>query len=133
MKPFEERPKAAFRSILSEPLTKRLAQALCEYGEIKSLTDNGQKVMNQFSAKDMEQLAELLESWELLPSGTEGYKKAEVTLGGVATDHISSKTFESQKQSGLYFVGEVLDVTGHLGGFNFQWAWASGYCAGLYV
>ena len=130
---FEERPKAAFRSILSEPLTKRLAQALCEYGEIKSLTDNGQKVMNQFSAKDIEQLAELLENWELMPSGTEGYKKAEVTLGGVATDHISSKTFESQKQSGLYFVGEVLDVTGHLGGFNFQWAWASGYCAGLYV
>ena len=130
---FEERPKAAFRSILSEPLTKRLAQALCEFGEIKSLTDNGHKVMNQFSAKDMQQLAELLEVWELIPSGTEGYKKAEVTLGGVATDHISSKTFESQKQSGLYFVGEVLDVTGHLGGFNFQWAWASGYCAGLYV
>ena len=130
---FEERPKAAFRSILSEPLTKRLAQALCEFGEIKALTDNGQKVMNQFSAKDMEQLAELLENWILQPSGTEGYKKAEVTIGGVATDHISSKTFESQKQSGLYFVGEVLDVTGHLGGFNFQWAWASGYCAGLYV
>ena len=130
---FEERPKAAFRSILSEPLTKRLAQALCEFGEIKALTDNGQKVMNQFSAKDMEQLAALLENWVLQPSGTEGYKKAEVTIGGVATDHISSKTFESQKQSGLYFVGEVLDVTGHLGGFNFQWAWASGYCAGLYV
>lgn len=130
---FEQRPKAAFRSMLSELLTKRLARALCEYGEIKSLTDNGQKVMNQFSAKDMEQLAVLLENWELLPSGTEGYKKAEVTLGGVATDHISSKTFESQKQSGLYFVGEVLDVTGHLGGFNFQWAWASGYCAGLYA
>ena len=129
----EERPKAAFRSILSEPLTKRLAQTLCEFGEIKSLTDNGNKVMNQFSAKDMGQLAELLENWELLPCGTEGYKKAEVTLGGVATDHISSKTFESQKQSGLFFVGEVLDVTGHLGGFNFQWAWASGYCAGLYV
>ena len=68
--------------------------------------------------------------WELKPSGTEGYRTAEVTLGGVDTGEISSKTMESQRQAGLYFVGEVLDVTGHLGGFNFQWAWASGYAAG---
>ncbi len=129
----EQRPKAEFKNILSEPLTKRLAQALCEFGELKSITDSGHKAMNHFDPKELQQIAEQLEAWELKPGGTEGYKKAEVTLGGVATDHISSKTFESQNQSGLYFIGEVLDVTGHLGGFNFQWAWASGYCAGLYV
>ena len=129
----EQRPKAEFKNILSEPLTKRLAQALCEYGELKSLTDNGHKAMNQLNPVELQNIAEQLKAWELKPSGTEGYKKAEVTLGGVATDHISSKTFESQNQSGLYFIGEVLDVTGHLGGFNFQWAWASGYCAGLYI
>ena len=129
----QQRPKALFKTILSEVLTKRLAQALCEYGELQSLTDAGHKCMGRFSGEGLQQLAEQLTAWEVGPSGTEGYKKAEVTLGGVATDHISSKTFESQCQRGLYFVGEVLDVTGHLGGFNFQWAWASGYCAGLYV
>ena len=129
----KQRPKAEFKNILSEPLTKRLAQALCEFGELKTLTESGHKAMNQFNLKELKLIAEQLENWVLKPSGTEGYKKAEVTLGGVATDHISSKTLESQKQSGLYFVGEVLDVTGHLGGYNFQWAWASGYCAGMYV
>ncbi len=127
------RPKAEFKNILSECLTKRLSQALCEFAGLKQLTDNGRKAMNAFNPRELQQIAGQLENWELKPSGTEGYKKAEVTLGGVATDHISSKTFESQNQPGLYFVGEVLDVTGHLGGYNFQWAWASGYCAGLYV
>ena len=89
--------------------------------------------MNHYSNAELEQLAEALEQWELAPNGTEGYKKAEVTLGGVATDKVSSKTFESRLQPGLFFIGEVLDVTGHLGGFNFQWAWASGHCAGQYV
>ncbi len=129
----KERPKAEFRTILSESLTKRLAQALCESETLNRLTGSGHKPMNQFNDNELEQLAYTLETWVLKPSGTEGYKKAEVTLGGVATDHISSKTFESQHQKGLFFIGEVLDVTGHLGGFNFQWAWASGYCAGLYV
>jgi len=68
-----------------------------------------------------------------LPSGTEGYRTAEVTLGGVDTNEISSKTMESQQQPGLFFIGEVVDVTGQLGGFNFQWAWASGYAAGCYA
>ena len=68
-----------------------------------------------------------------MPAGTEGYRTAEVTLGGVNTDEVSSKTLESLKVPGLYFIGEVLDVTGHLGGFNFQWAWASGYAAAQYV
>ncbi|WP_208531852.1 NAD(P)/FAD-dependent oxidoreductase, partial [Pseudomonas aeruginosa] len=67
------------------------------------------------------------------PSVPEGYRTAEVTLGGVSTDEVSSKTMESQRSPGLYFVGEVLDVSGHLGGFNFQWAWASGYAAGQYA
>ncbi|WP_422466883.1 NAD(P)/FAD-dependent oxidoreductase [Endozoicomonas sp. ALC013] len=129
----EAKPRAEIRSVLSDKLTKRLTTALCTYGELQKLTDSGRKPMNQFSATELLRLAENLESWVFMPAGTEGYKKAEVTLGGVATNNISSKTFESQNQPGLYFVGEVLDVTGHLGGFNFQWAWASGYCAGLYV
>lgn len=72
-------------------------------------------------------------SWEIVPAGTEGYDKAEVTVGGVDTNELYAKTMESRKVPGLYFVGEVVDVTGHLGGFNFQWAWASGYCAGQAV
>ena len=90
------------------------------------------KPINELSATEQQRLADHLASWMVMPVGTEGYKKAEVTLGGVATDRISSKTFESQHQCGLYFIGEVLDVTGHLGGFNFHWAWASGHCAGLH-
>ena len=128
-----KRPKAAFQSVLAELLTRRLAHLLCSYNELKQLTSCGNKPMNQLSTSELTQIAEVLESWLLEPSGTEGYRKAEVTLGGVATDDISSKTFESKLQPGLFFIGEVLDVTGHLGGFNFQWAWASGYCAGLHV
>jgi predicted Rossmann fold flavoprotein len=74
-----------------------------------------------------------IESWTVIPSGTEGYAKAEVTLGGVDTRELSSKTMEARSVPGLYFIGEVVDVTGHLGGFNFQWAWASGFAAGQYV
>ena len=72
-----------------------------------------------------------LHAWRITPAGTEGYEKAEVTAGGVDTNELSSKTMESRKVRGLYFIGEVVDVTGHLGGFNFQWAWASGQAAGL--
>ena len=71
-----------------------------------------------------------LHAWKILPSGTEGYLKAEVTVGGVATDELHPKTLESRKVPGLFFIGEVVDVTGWLGGYNFQWAWASGFCAG---
>ncbi|WP_211830325.1 NAD(P)/FAD-dependent oxidoreductase [Kistimonas asteriae] len=129
----QERPKAETRTVLSEYLTRRLALILCENGNLRRLTDKGHKPMNQYSDEELKALAASLENWSLTPSGTEGYKKAEVTLGGVATDDVSSKTLESQRQPGLFFVGEVLDVTGHLGGFNFQWAWASGHCAGQYV
>lgn len=129
----ERRPKAETHTILSEHMTKRLAQVLCQHGKLRLVTEGGHKTINRYSNVELEQLAEQLEEWELAPNGTEGYKKAEVTLGGVSTDKVSSKTFESRLQSGLFFIGEVLDVTGHLGGFNFQWAWASGYCAGQYA
>ena len=75
----------------------------------------------------------LMDEWRLTPSGTEGYAKAEVTLGGVDTVELSSKTMEARRAPGLYFIGEVVDVTGQLGGFNFQWAWASGFVAGQYA
>jgi len=81
----------------------------------------------------LEHIATRLHAFEVKPSGTEGYRTAEVTLGGVDTTEVSSKTMESKKQKGLYFVGEILDVTGHLGGFNFQWAWSSAHAASEYV
>ncbi|MRI31373.1 aminoacetone oxidase family FAD-binding enzyme [Endozoicomonas sp. OPT23] len=129
----QQRPKAQISNVISEHLTKRLAQTLCDYGKLRLLTDNGRKPVAQFTLAELDALADELTNWGLEPTGTEGYKKAEVTLGGVATEKVSSKTLESQLQPGLFFVGEVLDVTGHLGGFNFQWAWASGHCAGQYV
>ncbi|MEI7999513.1 MAG: NAD(P)/FAD-dependent oxidoreductase, partial [Candidatus Omnitrophota bacterium] len=72
-------------------------------------------------------------NWEIIPEGTEGFAKAEVTVGGIDTNELSSKTMEAKQVQGLYFIGEVVDVTGHLGGFNFQWAWSSGFAAGQYV
>jgi len=89
-----------------------------------------QRPLQTYKHSELEHVANLFQNWQFIPSGTEGYKKAEVTLGGVDTDEISSKTFEAKNVKGLYFIGEVLDVTGHLGGFNFQWAWASGWCCG---
>ncbi|KAF1066633.1 MAG: hypothetical protein GAK45_01870 [Pseudomonas citronellolis] len=91
------------------------------------------KPMKQYTPAELAAVAERLSNWQLVPAGTEGYRTAEVTLGGVDTREVSSKTLESLKSPGLYFVGEVLDVTGHLGGFNFQWAWASGYAAAQFV
>jgi predicted Rossmann fold flavoprotein len=82
---------------------------------------------------DLDHMEQQLHHWQVLPSGTEGYEKAEVTAGGVDTDELSAKTMETRKVPGLFFIGEVVDVTGQLGGFNFQWAWASGYCAGQAV
>jgi predicted Rossmann fold flavoprotein len=78
----------------------------------------------------LDELEQTMHHWKITPAGTEGYDKAEVTAGGVDTDQLSAKTMETKKVPGLYFIGEVVDVTGHLGGFNFQWAWASGFCAG---
>ncbi len=89
--------------------------------------------MAEIADARLEEIAGVLQAWSLKPSGTEGYRTAEVTLGGVDTDELSSKTMESKRQPGLYFIGEVMDVTGWLGGFNFQWAWSSGVAAGQFV
>ena len=89
--------------------------------------------VKRFGAPRLREIAQRLHDWRIRPSGTVGYKKAEVTLGGVDTRELSSKTLEARNQPGLYFIGEVVDVTGHLGGYNFQWAWASGFAAGQVV
>ena len=89
--------------------------------------------MHRFSSKDLRRITDLLTDWQVRPDGTEGFAKAEVTLGGVDTNELSSKTMEARRVPGLYFIGEVVDVTGWLGGYNFQWAWASGFAAGQYV
>jgi predicted flavoprotein YhiN len=88
-----------------------------------------QRPVNESGDKSLQQLAQRLSAWELVPTGTEGYRKAEVTAGGVDTRNLSSQTLESS-QPGLYFIGEAVDVTGWLGGYNFQWAWASGFACG---
>ena len=85
------------------------------------------------SKKLISLIGEFINSWTIKPTGTEGYRTAEVTLGGVDTNDLSSKTMMSKNNESLYFIGEVVDVTGHLGGYNFQWAWSSGYVAGQYV
>jgi hypothetical protein len=125
-----EHPQAEFKTILSYKLPKRLATKLCELVIDPSFE---KKPMQQLSNAELEKIVTQLCNWKVLPSGTEGMRTAEVALGGVDTDELSSKTLESKKVSGLYFIGEAVDVTGHLGGFNFQWAWASGWCAGQYV
>ena len=122
-----ERPAAELRTVLGELLPKRFAQRLCEVwlAQLKP-----QRPMKQFNLPELKQLAAQLQGWPLIASGTEGYRTAEVTLGGVDTDELSSSTMQSKKVVGLYFIGEVVDVSGWLGGYNFQWAWASGYAAG---
>ncbi len=122
----QERPNTELKTLLGELFTRKMAGLLAEHWFVS-------KPLKQYSANELTMIAERLASWRLVPAGTEGYRTAEVTLGGVDTREVSSKTMESQKSPGLYFVGEVLDVTGHLGGFNFQWAWASGYAAAQYV
>ena len=89
--------------------------------------------MNQYSARDLAEVARRLHDRPIVPSGTEGFAKAEVTAGGIDTAELSSKTMEAKRAPGLYCIGEAVDVTGHLGGFNFQWAWASAYAAGSAV
>ncbi|MEO6562895.1 MAG: NAD(P)/FAD-dependent oxidoreductase, partial [Nitrosospira sp.] len=116
-------------NLLAQYLPRRFAQAWCE----AVVQSQPARPINQYSETELKEIAVQLRNWEVTPSGTAGYKKAEVTLGGVDTRELSSKTMEAKKIPGLYFVGEVVDVTGHLGGFNFQWAWASGYAAGQFV
>ncbi|MEX1665226.1 NAD(P)/FAD-dependent oxidoreductase [Zhongshania sp. R06B22] len=121
--------KSLLRSVLSHKLAKGLV------AELQWLWwhEQADKPMGEFSDKQLIGIGEKLNNWQLKPSGTEGYRTAEVTRGGVDTAGISSKTMEAKDQAGLYFIGEVVDVTGWLGGFNFQWAWSSGYSAGLVV
>lgn len=118
--------KMQLNNILTEWLPKRLIAVLVKPALLAlSIQD--------ISDKQIQEIAKAIEQWSIKPNGTEGYRTAEVTLGGVDCSAISSKTMESKQISGLYFVGEVLDVTGWLGGYNFQWAWSSGWCAGQYV
>nr|WP_160286724.1 NAD(P)/FAD-dependent oxidoreductase [Pseudomonas knackmussii] len=121
-----ERPNSELKTLLADLFTKKMAGLLAEQWFVS-------KPMKQYTPAELKAIAQRLGDWQLVPAGTEGYRTAEVTLGGVDTREVSSKTMESLKSPGLYFVGEVLDVTGHLGGFNFQWAWASGYAAAQYV
>lgn len=123
------RPKTLLRSVLGEKLPKRLVLLL----EQSFWARNRDLPIASFSDSELETIAGNLTRWSLTPSATQGYATAEVTLGGVDTDEISSKTMESKRIPGLYLVGEVVDVTGHLGGYNFQWAWASGFVAGSYA
>jgi predicted Rossmann fold flavoprotein len=115
--------KQRLANLLAERLPRRFAQNWCDAHRINL-------PMNQFSEKKLAEIANALHDWQVKPSGTLGYNKAEVTLGGVDTRGLSSKTMEATDVPGLYFIGEVVDVTGHMGGFNFQWAWASAVAAG---
>ncbi|MEO6925481.1 MAG: NAD(P)/FAD-dependent oxidoreductase, partial [Rhodanobacter sp.] len=117
------RPLAELKTVLGEALPKRLAQRLCE-----QWFDS--RPMRQYREAELSQMGGQLKSWPITASGTEGYRTAEVTLGGVDTDGLSSSTMQSKLVPDLYFIGEVVDVTGWLGGYNFQWAWASGRAAG---
>jgi predicted Rossmann fold flavoprotein len=121
-----DRPNAELRTLLGEVFTKKMATLIADqWFESKPI--------KQYTHAELERIATQLSAWQVVPAGTEGYRTAEVTLGGVDTKEVSSKTMESLKSPGLYFIGEVLDVTGHLGGFNFQWAWASGHAAAQFV
>lgn len=120
-------PNSQLSTVLAHHFPKRFVQEALPYFKI----DN--KPLKQYQGNQIEQIANAFENWQLKPNGTEGYRTAEVTLGGVSTDGLSSKTMESKLASGLYFIGEVVDVTGWLGGYNFQWAWSSGWVAGQVV
>ncbi|WP_133468029.1 NAD(P)/FAD-dependent oxidoreductase [Paraglaciecola marina] len=123
----QKQPDVQLSTALSSHYPKRYVQAALPYLGVEN------KPLKQYQGKQLEQAALAFHQWQLKPNGTEGYRTAEVTLGGVDTDELSSKTMEAKKVKGLYFVGEVMDVTGWLGGFNFQWAWSSGWVAGQVV
>lgn len=123
---FAEGSNKEVKNILAEIIPRRLAEILCQMENIKGN-------ISELSEVKMRALTNRLENWQITPQGTVGYKKAEVTRGGVDTNALSSQTMEAKKVPGLYFIGEVVDVTGQLGGYNFQWAWASGHAAGQAV
>ena len=122
----EKQPHIKLKTLLHKLLPKRLVAIFVE----KELLD---KTFQEISQKQFINIAAIFQNWKIKPNGTEGYRTAEVTIGGVDCDALSSKTFESKTVTGLYFVGEVMDISGWLGGYNFQWSWSSGWCAGQYV
>ena len=116
------------KTILSKYICKNIVKTfLLPYSGL------AEKQARQLSKQDKDNINNIFSSWQFKPAGTEGYRTAEVTIGGVNVNHISSKTMEVKNIKGLFFIGEVLDVTGWLGGYNFQWAWSSGWVAGQYV
>ena len=121
------RPKASAWTVLGEVLPKRLAQ------QLGSEADTTPPRLADLSNSAIDEIVAGIRNFRIVPGGTEGYRTAEVTLGGVDTNQLNQKTMESRLVPGLHFVGEVMDVTGHLGGHNFQWAWSSGAAAGRSV
>ena len=119
-------PTQDINILISEILPKRLAYMVCKENDVRGN-------ICELSNKLLKQLSSSINTWVISPTGSEGYRTAEVTLGGVDTEEISSKTMMSLKNPGLFFIGEVVDITGHLGGYNFQWAWSSGFVAGQYA
>jgi len=122
----ERRSRMELKTFLGRYFPKRFADTWCE-------VNSPSKPLIQYSDKDLRRIEELLHRWQIAPHGTEGFARAEVTVGGVDTEGVSSKTMEAKTTKGLFFVGEVLDVSGHLGGYNLHWAWASGHAAGQYA
>ncbi len=122
----QSKSKIDLHNLLSQYLPSRLAKIWC-VSNIQS------KPVNQYNEKELKDIAHQVHNWEIVPRSTEGFKTAEVTLGGIDTNELSSKTMESKKVNGLFFAGEVIDVTGQLGGYNLHWAWASGFVAGQYA
>ena len=120
------KPKQNIISILCEFLPKRLAMIICDKNKFKGN-------ISELSKQSLDKINNIINSWRVTPKGSEGYRTAEVTRGGVDTDEISSKTMMCRNHPRLFFIGEVVDVTGHLGGYNFQWAWSSGFVAGQYT
>ena len=123
---YKNHPQIKLKTLLHKLLPKRLVNIFLK----EELLD---KTLQEISHKQFQHVTATLQNWSIKPNGTEGYRTAEVTLGGVDCDALSSKTFESKTVSGLYFIGEVMDISGWLGGYNFQWSWSSGWCAGQYV
>ena len=125
----QEEPKKHLHSVMMQWWPRQFAKALA----VRWWSDLIKKPMAQIPDQRLTELGHKMNAWEVKPAGTEGYRTAEVTLGGISTEHLSSKTMACKSIAGLYFIGEVVDVTGHLGGFNFQWAWSSGWVAGQNV
>jgi predicted Rossmann fold flavoprotein len=123
---FDKQPQIKLKTLLHKLLPKRLVNIFIK-------TELLDKTLQEISHKQFQHVTSALQNWSIQPNGTEGYRTAEVTIGGVDCDALSSKTFESKTVSGLYFIGEVMDISGWLGGYNFQWSWSSGWCAGQYV